>query len=98
MQSRKKKIKRHDVVYDNVDRDEIPKRGYYSELVSNMTKDDDSKLVFAKKRMKLLLQAKTDKLAPMLMSLPRPQKPKLLLPPGRWTTYSEDDSIVSPND
>ncbi|XP_052743009.1 dynein axonemal heavy chain 1-like [Bicyclus anynana] len=96
MHSRKKKIKRHDVVYDNLERDAIPKRGYYSELVSNMTKEDESKLVFAKKRMKLLLQAKTDKLAPMLLSLPRPQKPKVLLPPGRWTTYSEDDSIQFP--
>ncbi|XP_050357868.1 dynein axonemal heavy chain 1-like [Nymphalis io] len=96
MHSRKKKIKRHDVVYDNTERDSIPKRGYYSELVSNMTKEDASRQVFAKKRMKLLLQAKTDKLAPMVMSLPKPQKPKILLPPGRWTTYNEDDSIQFP--
>ncbi|CAH0718440.1 unnamed protein product, partial [Brenthis ino] len=96
MHSRRKKIKRHDVVYDNVERDAIPKRGYYSELVSNMMKDLAPKQAFAKKRMKLLLQAKTDKLAPMVISLPKPQKPKILLPPGRWTTYSEDDSIQFP--
>ncbi|CAG9128677.1 unnamed protein product [Plutella xylostella] len=40
--------------------------------------------------------AKTDKLAPMLVSLPKPQRPKLLLPPGRWTTYPDDDSIKFP--
>ncbi|CAH2098679.1 unnamed protein product [Euphydryas editha] len=96
MHCRKKKIKQHDVVYDNTERDSIPKRGYYSELVSNMTKEDPSKQVFAKKRMKLLLQAKTDKLAPMVMSLPMPQRPKILLPPGRWTTYSEDETIQFP--
>lgn len=56
MYSRKKKVKRHDIVYDNPERDSIPKRGYYSELVSNMMKDDSSKYTFAKKRMKLLLQ------------------------------------------
>ncbi|CAG9564862.1 unnamed protein product [Danaus chrysippus] len=93
MHCKKKKIKRQDVVYDNTDRDLIPKRGYYSELVSDMTKEHTAKQVFAKKRMKLLLQAKTDKLAPMVTSLAKPQKPKLLLPPGRWTTYSEDDSV-----
>ncbi|CAF4763844.1 unnamed protein product [Pieris macdunnoughi] len=96
MFSKKKKIKHHDVVYDNIERDSIPKRGYYSELVSNMTKEDPSREVYAKKRMKLMLQAKTDKLAPMLVSLPKPQKPKLLLPPGRWTTYREDESIQFP--
>ncbi|XP_045521817.1 dynein axonemal heavy chain 1-like [Pieris brassicae] len=96
MFSKKKKIKHHDVVYDNTERDSIPKRGYYSELVSNMTKEDPSREVYAKKRMKLMLQAKTDKLAPMLVSLPKPQKPKLLLPPGRWTTYREDESIQFP--
>ncbi|XP_026333699.1 dynein heavy chain 1, axonemal-like [Hyposmocoma kahamanoa] len=96
MYSKKKKIKRHDVIYDNISRDAIPKRGYYSELVSEITKDDPTKDLCAKKRMKLILQAKTEKLAPTLISLPKPHKPKLLLPPGRWTTYKEDDSVQFP--
>ncbi|XP_050552040.1 dynein axonemal heavy chain 1 isoform X3 [Spodoptera frugiperda] len=32
----------------------------------------------------------------MLVSLPKPQRAKLLLPPGRWTTYREDESIQFP--
>ncbi|XP_073954769.1 sterile affecting ciliogenesis [Choristoneura fumiferana] len=96
MYSRKKKIRQHDVVYDNTTRDNIPKRGYYSELVSEMLQEEPDRVVCAKKRMKLILQAKTDRLAPMLVSLPKPQKPKMLLPPGRWTTYKEDDSIQFP--
>ncbi|XP_060806154.1 dynein axonemal heavy chain 1-like [Amyelois transitella] len=96
MYSKKKKIKRTDVVYDNKTRDSIPKRGYYSELVSDMTKEDPGKELCAKKRMKLILQAKTDKLAPTLTSLPKPQRAKILLPPGRWTTYKEDESIQFP--
>ncbi|XP_045539469.1 dynein axonemal heavy chain 1 [Papilio machaon] len=96
MYSKKKKIKYHDVVFDNTTRDAIPKRGYYSELVANMLKEEPSKEQCAKKRMKLILQAKTDKLAPMLISLPKPQKPKVLLPPGRWTTYREDESVQFP--
>lgn len=56
MFSKKKKIKHYDVVYDNTERDSIPKRGYYSELVSNMTKEDPSREVYAQKRMKLMLQ------------------------------------------
>ncbi|XP_049878805.1 dynein axonemal heavy chain 1-like [Pectinophora gossypiella] len=96
MYSKKKTVKRHDVIYSNNSRAAIPKRGYYSELVSDLTKDDPTREVCAKKRMKLILQAKTEKLAPTLISLPKPQKPKLLLPPGRWTTYKEDDSIQFP--
>ncbi|KAI8440701.1 hypothetical protein MSG28_009052 [Choristoneura fumiferana] len=84
MYSRKKKIRQHDVVYDNTTRDNIPKRGYYSELVSEMLQEEPDRV------------AKTDRLAPMLVSLPKPQKPKMLLPPGRWTTYKEDDSIQFP--
>ncbi|XP_028156948.1 dynein heavy chain 1, axonemal-like [Ostrinia furnacalis] len=61
-----------------------------------MSKEDPSKDICARKRMKLILQAKTDKLAPTLVSLPKPQKPKILLPPGRWTTYREDESIQFP--
>lgn len=56
MYSKKKKIRQQDVVYDNTSRDAIPKRGYYSELVSDMTKDDPTKGICAKKRMKLILQ------------------------------------------
>lgn len=56
MFSRKKRIRQPDVVYDNVLRDSIPKRGYYSELVAEMSKEDPSKDVCAKKRMKLILQ------------------------------------------
>ncbi|CAH0663656.1 unnamed protein product [Spodoptera exigua] len=93
MYCKRKKIEQHDLVYDNKSRDAIPQRGYYSELVSDLTKDDPSKDICAKKRMKLILQAKTERLAPMLVSLPTPQKAKLLLPPGRWTTYREDESI-----
>ncbi|XP_075982332.1 dynein axonemal heavy chain 1-like [Anticarsia gemmatalis] len=96
MYSKRKKIQQHDVVYDNNTRDEIPKRGYYSELVAEMSREDPSKEVCAKKRMKLILQAKTDKLAPTLVSLPKPQRMKILLPPGRWTTYREDESIQFP--
>lgn len=59
MYSKKKKIKRHDVVYDNISRDAIPKRGYYSELVSEMVKEDPTKDICAKKRMKLILQVNT---------------------------------------
>ncbi|CAG5057881.1 unnamed protein product [Parnassius apollo] len=96
IKNKKKKIKYHDVVFDNTTRDAIPKRGYYSELVANMIKENPSREMCAKKRMKLILQAKTDKLAPMLVSLPKPQKPKVLMPPGRWTTYREDDSVQFP--
>ncbi|KAJ8728552.1 hypothetical protein PYW07_006248 [Mythimna separata] len=96
MYCKRKKIEQHDLVYDNKTRDSIPKRGYYSELVSEMSKEDPTKDLCTKKRMKLILQAKTDRLAPMLVSLPKPQRPKLLLPPGRWTTYREDDSIQFP--
>lgn len=56
MYSKKKKIRQHDVVYDNTTRDSIPKRGYYSELVSDMSREDPSKDVCARKRMKLILQ------------------------------------------
>lgn len=56
MYSKRKKIQRHDVVFDNTARDQIPKRGYYSELVADMTQDDPAKEVCAKKRMKLILQ------------------------------------------
>lgn len=56
MFSKRKKIQQHDLVYDNLNRDEIPKRGYYSELVSDMTREDPSKEVYAKKRMKLIHQ------------------------------------------
>ncbi|XP_063895398.1 dynein axonemal heavy chain 1 [Helicoverpa armigera] len=96
MYCKRKKIEQHDLVYDNKTRDAIPKRGYYSELVSDMTKDDPTRDICTKKRMKLILQAKTDRLAPMLVSLPKPQRAKLLLPPGRWTTYREDESIQFP--
>ncbi|CAH0397622.1 unnamed protein product [Chilo suppressalis] len=96
MYNKKKKIRQYDVIYDNTTRDSIPKRGYYSELVSDMTKDDSSKDICAKKRMKLLLQAKTERFAPTLISLPKPQRAKILLPPGRWTTYREDESIQFP--
>ncbi|XP_050552039.1 dynein axonemal heavy chain 1 isoform X2 [Spodoptera frugiperda] len=96
MYCKRKKIEQHDLVYDNKSRDAIPQRGYYSELVSDLTKDDPTKDICTKKRMKLILQAKTDRLAPMLVSLPKPQRAKLLLPPGRWTTYREDESIQFP--
>lgn len=56
MYSKKKKIRQKDVVYDNRTKDTIPKRGYYSELVSDMTKEDPAKEICAKKRMKLILQ------------------------------------------
>lgn len=58
MYSKRKKIKQQDVVYDNKTRDSIPKRGYYSELVSDMTKEDPAKDICAKKRMKLILQVR----------------------------------------
>ncbi|XP_037871312.1 dynein axonemal heavy chain 1 isoform X2 [Bombyx mori] len=96
MYSKKKKLRKFDVIYDNTSRNAIPKRGYYSELVSDMTKDDPNKDICVKKRMKMILQAKTDKLAPTLISLPKPPKQKILLPPGRWTTYREDESIQFP--
>lgn len=64
-----------------------------------VTNDGDDPVLFTKcygiQITWFLLQAKTDKLSPMLVSLPKPQRPKLLLPPGRWTTYREDESIVS---
>lgn len=60
MYTKKKKIRSYDIVYDNVERDSIPKRGYYSELVSNMTKEDHNKELCMKKRMKLLLQVRYD--------------------------------------
>lgn len=56
MYCKKKPIRKYDIVYDNTFRDTLPKRGYYSELVSDMTKNDPSKDVCAKKRMKLILQ------------------------------------------
>lgn len=56
MYSKKKKLRQHDVVYDNTTRDSIPKRGYYSELVSDMTKDESKAIICAKKRMKLIMQ------------------------------------------
>ncbi|XP_063366022.1 dynein axonemal heavy chain 1-like [Cydia amplana] len=96
MYSRRKKIGQQDVVYDNQTRDSIPKRGYYSELVSDLIKDEKEKGICGKKRMKLILQAKTSALAPMLVSLPKPQKPRTLLPPGRWTTYQGDESVQFP--
>ncbi|CAH2055603.1 unnamed protein product, partial [Iphiclides podalirius] len=54
--SKKKKIKCHDMVFDNTSRDAVPKRGYYSELVSDMMKEEPSREMCAKKRMKLILQ------------------------------------------
>ncbi|CAB3221174.1 unnamed protein product [Arctia plantaginis] len=96
MYTRRKRIKQLDVVYDSITRDDIPKRGYYSELVSVLTNEDPSQAVASQQRMKLILRAKTDSLAPNLLSLPKPQKPTVLLPPGRWTTYKEDDSIQFP--
>lgn len=56
MYSKNKKIQQHDVVYNNNTRDDIPKRGYYSELVSDLTKDDPTRDICTKKRMKLILQ------------------------------------------
>lgn len=56
MYSKKKKLRKFDVIYDNTSRNAIPKRGYYSELVSDMTKDDPNKDICVKKRMKMILQ------------------------------------------
>lgn len=56
MYSKRKKIQQHDLIFDNTTRDDIPKRGYYSELVSELSKDDPSRDICTKKRMKLILQ------------------------------------------
>lgn len=59
MYCRKKKLKQSDLVYDNTSKDLIPKRGYYSELVSDVTKIDMSREMLSyKKRMKLILQVR----------------------------------------
>ncbi|XP_041969812.1 dynein axonemal heavy chain 1-like [Aricia agestis] len=94
MYTKKKKIRQHDAVFGA--REARPARGYYSELVAQHTSDHKHAEVCSHKRTKLLMQAKTEALAPTLVSLPRPQRPKLLLPPGRWTTYREDDSVQFP--
>lgn len=56
MYCKRKKIEQHDLVYDNKSRKYIPKRGYYSELVSELSKDDPTRDICSKKRMKLILQ------------------------------------------
>lgn len=52
-----KRIKQHDYIYDSKSRDAIPRRGYYSELISKMANEDNAVTdVCIRKRMKLILQ------------------------------------------
>lgn len=58
MYTKRKKLQQHDLIYNDNIRNDVPKRGYYSELVADMSKEGHFKSFCAKKRMKLILQVK----------------------------------------
>lgn len=76
------------------------RRGYYSELTTNLKYKDERKaegLTGACKRTKLLWQVRTERHAPIVQELTKPTRPSFLAPAERWMCYEEEKHIVRIN-
>ncbi|KAK5644094.1 hypothetical protein RI129_007939 [Pyrocoelia pectoralis] len=75
------------------------RRGYYSELTTDLS-DDKKKdeLSGAYKRTKLLWQVRTEQHAPIVKEIPRPTRPSFLAPAERWMCYEKEPHIFFPVD
>ena len=73
-------------------------RGHYSEAIAledRVVNPNPMALPAAKKRAKLIWQAKTARYAPIISKLSKPKRPRFLEPIERWTVLDEDLEIVS---
>lgn len=81
-----------------IERPEIPSRGYYSEIITNVDYGcdvDAEGLVGCQKKTNFLWQVKTEKHAPTITKLIPPKNRLNLKDAERWMTFDEDDCIVS---
>lgn len=70
------------------------RRGYYSEVVTNVNQVQEDELPGAFKRTMLIWQVRTERHCPILISLEPPKKPYFLAPGERWTCFKEEKQIV----
>lgn len=74
-----------------------PRRGYYSELTTNLNYVDLNELQGlggAYKKSKLLWEVRTERHGPVVEEVTKPTRPSFLAPAERWMCYEEEKQIV----
>lgn len=74
------------------------RRGYYSEVVTDLERQTDDDLYDglegAYKRTKLLWKVRTERHTPIISETVKPTRPSFLAPAERWMCYEEEKQIV----